>query len=82
MPSLRPQELMILVVMLLFTVAVAVVLVWAGTSLARRSGRARQVNGSGLTMPPSAASTICRSCGATTQTSARSCARCGAARSP
>ena len=71
---LRPQELVILLISLAFTVAVGVAVVWACVSLASR-GR-RQPQGRDVSIPTGA---FCRACGSQTLAGARFCSDCGAA---
>lgn len=80
MPSLRPQELVILLVMLLFIVAVAVIVVWAGVSLAGRSSRARRPGGPAIATS-AGAQAGCGNCGSAVQVDARFCPSCGASQS-
>lgn len=70
---LRPQELVILLISLAFTVAVGVAVVWAGVSLATR-GR-HQPQAKDVSIPSGA---FCHACGSQTLAGARFCSDCGA----
>ncbi len=70
---LRPQELIILLISLAFTVAVGVAVVWAGVSLASRG---RQPQARGVSIPTGA---FCPACASQTLAGARFCSDCGAA---
>ena len=71
---LRPQELVILLISLAFTLAVGVAVVWAGVSLATRGRRQPQKRNLG---PLTGA--FCHACGSQTLAGARFCSACGAA---
>jgi hypothetical protein len=65
MPNIRPQELLVLIVILLMFTVITAVAVWTGVLLAGRSGRSQASGGRcpncGSAMPPDAR--YCSSCG-------------------
>ncbi len=77
MPNLRPQELLILLVVLVFLLVVVAFVVWLAVSLTSRSGRS-----TGLQVPLSPGSSagqgqFCHQCGSSAKPDARFCSDCG-----
>ena len=75
MPNLRPQELLIIFVVLVFMAAGAVAVALAVAAITKRTARATPI-------PPVAAPAPrlvrCRSCGSAERPGARFCSSCGA----
>lgn len=71
---LRPQELVILLISMAFTVAVGVAVVWAGVSLATRGQRHSQGKDASNSI-----GAFCHACGSRTLTGSRFCSACGVA---
>ena len=81
MPNLRPQELLIIFLILMILLVVTAFFVWLAVSLTPRSGRSEGLRVASPSAPSAGDGSFCRQCGSPLAPQARFCSDCGVGQS-